>query len=88
MTDAADITLVPMGVGEPETFRARVYHVPESDEQRRARHLREVHDLASTAEGCVGCPAYDRAIGELCALLRWEWRDAPGGGRLKVWRLK
>lgn len=85
--DPCDVTLRALGEGEPETFRGRIYGldtpepVPTMDQQMD-RVMRE-----ATSEGCIECPAYDDAIGELTAR---GWLDVPTmwaveGGRVAVW---
>lgn len=54
MTDTH--TLIPMGAGEPETFRCRIYGVaedPEAESKRRA-FLAEL-----AGPGVIDCPAID-----------------------------
>lgn len=87
MTDTH--TLIPMGVGEPETFRERIYAAPEDPEAERKR--REfVARLAG--DGVIDCQAYDPWIAALQAR-GWiddqpELEPNPAGpGRIGRWRL-
>lgn len=73
-----------MGIGEPETFRCRVYGGAPEDPRRAF-----IDALATT--GVLDCPAYD---GWIAALQERglvppapEFEPAPGGGRYARWRL-
>lgn len=88
------IVLIPMGEGEPEAFRCRVYGGDdlETEAQRTERLRRQALVAAQSPEGLVECPAYDEAI----AYLRNSWvlkpeperRPAEGGGYMHVWRAR
>lgn len=82
-------TLVPMGAGEPEAFRCRIYSVaedPEAEAKRRA-FLAELAGL-----GAIDCPAIDPWV---CALQACGWLPArpelepnlDGPGKVGRWRL-
>lgn len=83
-----------MGVGRPEEFRARVYVVDETFEERHARHIETVKRDAQTASGFIEAPAYDAAIFELVAtgfldpVPTFEPWPGPEGGTVRVWRAK
>lgn len=80
--------LLPMGVGEPETFRCRIYgdDPTTNDEARRAF----VERLAG--DGVIDCPAYDGWVANLqkrgWLLERPELEANPNGpGKVGRWRL-
>jgi hypothetical protein len=79
------VTLIPMGIGEPETFRCRVYDGTPDDTRQRS-FLEALY-----TSGVLDCPAYDSAIGALqdrgWVPLEPEYEPAPGGGRYARWRL-
>lgn len=62
MTDSH--TLIPMGAGEPETFRCRIYGVAE-DPEAEAKRRAFVTDLAGP--GVIDCEAIDPWVGALQA---------------------
>lgn len=56
-------TLIPMGVGEPEAVRCRVYGGEEVDPEEEAKRRAFVAKLAD--EGVIDCPAYDPWVAAL-----------------------
>ena len=87
MSDAH--TLYPMGVGERETFRERIYgaDIEDADEAKRRAFLELL-----AGPGAVDCPAYDEWVAAL--QLRGWLPDEPelepnpdGPGRIGRWRL-
>ncbi len=83
----SDIELRMLGVGEPETFRCRIYDGGISDEQE-ARRRAFIHTLAG--EGALDCPAYDKWT---AALRERGWAEMTlepnpnGPGRVGRWKL-
>ena len=82
-------TLIPMGAGEPETFRCRIYGVAE-DPEAEAKRRAFLAELAGP--GVIDCPAIDPWVS---ALQERGWLpDSPelepnpsGPGKLGRWRL-
>lgn len=83
------VTMLFMGVGEPEAFRCRVYGCDaEADEERQ--RLTFVKQLAS--DGVIDCPAFD---GWVKALQGRGWLpeqpdlepNPDGSGKVGRWRL-
>jgi len=83
------VTMLFMGVSEPETFRCRVYGCDAEAEEERQR-LTFVKALAG--EGVIDCPAYD---GWVKALQGRGWlpeqpdleANPDGSGKVGRWRL-
>ena len=81
--------LVPMGVGEPEAFRERIYGAP-ADPEHEAKRRAFVAQLAGP--GVIDCPAIDpwtaalQARGWLPAQPELE-PNPDGPGKLGRWRL-
>lgn len=81
-------TLIPMGVGDPETFRCRIYGAEDDpDDIERAAFIDRL-----AGDGVIDCPAYDQWV---IALIERGWLpDNPelepnpdGPGRVGRWRL-
>ena len=77
-----------LGVGEPETFRCRVYGEPPAPATTEEVLLAHVMAQAIGA-GLIEAPAFDAAISFAHAngwiVSRMEPNPGPGGGRVKVW---
>lgn len=82
------VALSFMGVGEPETFRCRVYGGDVTRDQNEVERRAFVQRLATA--GVIDCPAYDEWIAALDARGWVAYRMEPnpaGEGRVKRWRL-
>lgn len=56
-----------MGVGEPETFRCRVYNEQPTTEELHRKHREFIIEQAATERGFIEAPAFDAALAELVA---------------------
>ncbi len=80
-------TLIPMGVGEPETFRCRIYGGEDDAERERAAFLDQL-----AGAGVIDCPAIDPWV---AALQGRGWLPATpalepnpeGEGKIGRWTL-
>lgn len=81
------IALRALGIGEPETFRCRIYGAESALDEERLAFLE-----ALATFGVLECPAYDARI---AALRERGWLpdegelepNPDGPGRVKRWRL-